>query len=551
MALLVALACAQSCSRSESSAPRPADAAATAPVPAPADLAAELVVPRPGELWQALRTSVGPSLGYVPASFELLLATLLELPAVAASGISADRPLVGALLVPQAGEPGMVFGVRLTSGAELIARIATGPDAPFTTTPKAFGLTLLGRKKGSGLALGVLADHLLAARQAAELESVGPWLVRTLARKAPPSDALVLDVPESALSGALTTALSRSWQAYQQELREIDRAQRQEKGRAPDFGDPAALIGAADQSVRALLDLLATMQRARLRLVPGAESLRFELELEPAPGRFAEQTIAALPAGNLDAMLGLPRETALAIMLRSTPLERAQAAKDAGLGLEQLLGTRLSEHDRQRLHDSLAAVHEGRGDGTLYGLLSDRTLFVQTDVSDEAKLRRGVEDTLRALELPALKAPLSQVVGDFTLQSSTQAMGELEVRRFLLRPRKTREPTSFEALFATRRGRGAFVLGAGARPVLERLLAAPAPGLGSDPGFAALAAELGKDVAFAVFADAAALGFADAKAGSAPALLVLGRRGRSAQLTLSCSGRALATLLARLREQGK
>ena len=64
-------------------------------------------------------------------------------------------------------EPAAVVAVRLTSGAELIARIATGPDVPFTATAKAGGLTLLGRKQPSREAL---------RQQAPGLETPGQWI---------------------------------------------------------------------------------------------------------------------------------------------------------------------------------------------------------------------------------------------------------------------------------------------------------------------------------------------------------------------------------------
>jgi hypothetical protein len=198
----------------------------------------------------------------------------------------------------------------------------------------------------------------------------------------------------------------------------------------------------------------------------------------------------------------------------------------------------------------LAAIHEGRGDGALYGLSADRTLFVKSDVTDEEKLRQGVQKTLRSLDLPAIKAPLAQVLGAFSLHSSERAVGDLRAQRFVLRPRGA--PPTLQALFASRAGQAAFVVGAGAEPAMQRLLAAPGPDvLGADSSVHALSAELGKDVAFALFADAARLGFAEPQAGDAPALLVLNRAGRSAELTLWCSARALAALAVHLGGMGR
>lgn len=514
----------------------------------PRDLAAELVVARPGELWTQLRTLLGASVGFVPANFELVVATVLDLPAAAASGIAADRPLLGALLLPEGEEPAFVVAIKLQSGAELVARIATGADAPFAPQPKGGGLTLLSRKKPGGPALGVLGDYLLTAPRPAAIESAGPWLARTLSRRPPPTEAALLSLNEGAFSGPLTSALSRRWQAYQKELRELDRRERDARGRAPDFADPAALIGAGDQSVRAVLDLLGTMKAGRLVMVPSADAVRLDLELEPAPGRFAEKAIAELSVGDLEPLLGLPRTTAAALLLRSSAAERAEAAKDAGLGLEQLLGGRLAEADRERLRKSLAAFHEGRGDTSVYGLLAGRTLFLRSDVSDGAKLERGVIETLRAVELPAIKAPLRELFGDFTVRRSQRTVGGVPAQRIELTPRKPgADAPVVEVLFARQGGHAVTVLGAPAQPALPALLSTAGPeSLGGDARVSGLSAPLREGAALTVFADLGLLGLADGALGGAPLFLVVAKRERSARVSLSCSAAALGALVGRL-----
>ncbi len=91
------------CSREQ--APLPvSDTSAFAPVPAPSDLAAELVVPRPAELGARYEGVAGESVR-LPGSFELVLATVLELPPVAAASFDLSRPILGALLNRDQAEP--------------------------------------------------------------------------------------------------------------------------------------------------------------------------------------------------------------------------------------------------------------------------------------------------------------------------------------------------------------------------------------------------------------------------------------------------------------
>jgi hypothetical protein len=486
----------------------------------------------------------------LPVNVELLLAVLLDLPPVAASSIDAGQPLFGALMVAGGGQPSFVLAVRLIDGREFVARVANGADAAFSAAPSSVrGLTLLRRKAPKLPLLAVLGNYLIVGQQNGELESAAPYLVRTLASRPLPSEAFVAEFSQTALAGPLTAAVQGTWQGYQQNLRELDRAQRDAKGRAPDFGDPAAVIAAADQSVRAVFDLLQTMKGARLVVTQEGEAtaLALRLELEPASGGFAERSIAELALGTLKPVLALPSETALALLLRSQPAEREALAKDAGLGLEQLLGARLAEKDREQLRRVLSGFHQGRGDASVYGLLPERTLFIASDATDPAKLQSAFHGLGRVLGLSAIKAPLREYLGDFSVQTEKRELSGVSVERMTFAPRVRpgANSKSVEAWF-TSRGQSAWLtLGLGAQGGLAALLAADssAPALRDDRELGALRAPALEDVALALYVNLARLGLSADPTLAAPALFVLRRHGRAAWLELSCSARA-ANLLA-------
>jgi hypothetical protein len=220
--------------------------------------------------------------------------------------------------------------------------------------------------------------------------------------------------------------------------------------------------------------------------------------------------------------------------------------------VERLFGDRLKERERQAIERPLAGFHAGRGDAAVYGLFPDRTLFFSTRAREPKVLRSSIDELVRALEFSAVKAPLREYLGDFTIRRDTVEVSGASADRFLFEP-KVKAPqgvSRHEALFTERDSSALLVLGQNPRPGLEALLLAAAGGgtrLENHPPTRAMASNLVRDVAIALYADAGGIGLLGPEAPRAPAFLALGRDGRSARLDLALSDAAARALFARIR----
>ena len=157
----------------------------------------------------------------------MLVGTWLGLPALVATQVSGDVPVVGAVARGEQGAVALTLGLHVRSGRELVAAMTKG-NAPThqATTDAASGLTLLTARPGHEappVALGVIGNTLLAALGRADLEQLGPYVGRTLAARSPRESAVVVTVPASALSGAAADAVRSHWQRARAELDRTDR----------------------------------------------------------------------------------------------------------------------------------------------------------------------------------------------------------------------------------------------------------------------------------------------------------------------------------------
>ncbi len=185
-------------------------------------------MPRPAELWTALRGIAGESVR-LPSSFELVLATVLELPPVAAASFDLSRPIVGALLSREQSNPVAVIAVRVLDGSEVVTRVATGTNAPFESKPNSVqGLTLLLPKaKGGPCSASTAITSSFRPRPERSRRRRPTSCGRSRARPLP-AEPLVFEIPGAALKGPLAGGVRRAWEAYQRELRELERRARRE-----------------------------------------------------------------------------------------------------------------------------------------------------------------------------------------------------------------------------------------------------------------------------------------------------------------------------------
>ncbi|HEX6274758.1 MAG TPA: hypothetical protein VFZ53_17070 [Polyangiaceae bacterium] len=416
------VAAASGCSREE---PVPSPSRKEVPVVAPIGLVAELEVPEPRRVWASLRKLGGERAALLPSSFELGLFALLDLPPRVAGYLRPDTPIVGVALLPPGAAATAVVGVRTMRGAELVKELASGTDAPFRAERDGSPVTLLVGSAGSSV-LGIVDDWLLIGREANALRASGVYLARGLGARRPRAEPITVRIEGPALAGPISAGLRERWATLRADLADKDRAARALHGRAPDFADPAALLGLADGVVASTLQLSASIEHATLTLEPDADHVELRLSIAPRKDGALARFTQALAVGPLAPLLELPSDVLFAVLSRSSDAERAAAAETPADAVRSVLGPRLPEKDAAPLAEALRSFHRGRGDVTAFGLLADGSAFLRQTVREPKELDRGLRGLVRLLSVPALAEPLEPVLGKMTAPPSATRVAGLE-----------------------------------------------------------------------------------------------------------------------------
>ncbi len=506
--------------------PSPAPSAAPPPPPAPAGLVADLVVSSPRVLYGALRSLVVSRAPLLAASPELMLASVLGLPPQAAGALLLDRPLVGAAVLREGGASlSFVGACRVKSGAELAQVLAARTPLP------------------GAPALGVVDDWLVVADEPKALSVVGPYVVRTLGARPPPAEALTVEVREAALRGAASASLRAQWTQSRSALSALAAQARSSEGRPADFGDPAAILLAADERVATLLGVLESSQRLRLALTLAEGALGLGLELEPLPGGPAEKVTLALPTGDFAPLLALPRDTVAGVLFRTDEAELDALATETDAGANSPFWASLPAREVTPLKSAIAEAAKSFGTSSAFGLLRDRTFVLTSSLRDPGAFERASPALIRALRLPAVREPLGALLGKVEPSESQSELVGLDspLHKLTIVPRRAAAKGS-EWWWGIR---ASTLLVAGApepSTTFGRLVeGAPAHTLAADATVAAMARRRVPS-ALAVYAE---LSMLEPAAGPAPMLFAWGRRERTLRVELELSNAAASRLLAR------
>jgi len=438
--------------------------------------------------------------------------------------------------------PELVLGLRTVRGSELVREL-TRPDGGFRAETDRSPLTLLVGQPSEPV-LAVIDDWLVTARDAATARAAGIYLARSLGVR-PRTDApLTLVTNRLALAGPLAEAVKARWAALRAGLDAQARATRGERGRAPDFGDPDALLGLGDGAVGALIELLRSSDRLTITLNPAEDRLELAVVLVPQPDGALARSIDELEVGSVKPLLELP-ESVVAVLSRSSDRERSASAEKPADALRSVLGSRLSERDAAPLADALRSLHRGRANVTLFGVLADGSPFLKQEVRDPKELERGARRLLELTRLPALAEPLEQYAGKLKVHGGTTSIPGVAgpvIRAEVVPTGRGSKPG--ELLI---RIDGAHAVAVASDKAREGLVAltAGAPSLGASPVVSKLA-EHRPPAAIAVYADLQTMLLVRHPAGAAPVLAVLGKRQREAVLELALSAPACAALLERM-----
>ena len=511
-ALVIAGACVSGC-HAKSDAASAGGESPLPPVDAPASLLVEGVVATPDATLQRVQRGIGGGAGLFPSTLGGIVCAATGLDARLGAEINGASPAY-LVLAGDPAAPSWVLAARLVE-ARRARPLYEGTTAVLDAHDGGAGLVLLaerqdtralppGRHEVVGIAPG---GWVVIGQSAAALADLAPYATRTLPLRPPARESITFDVPPSALAGSLATAAARGWSDAERAMLEDDRALRAaHDGRAPDFGDPRAIVSALDGWTQRKIAALRDLRGAHVAIDVTDDDVSAVVTASPASqGGAASAMVAALRTGDSAPLARVPRGTELAILTRDDAAGRAGEAADLEGALVATLGPRLAAADARRVHAAFEDWTGARGDwATLALALLPAGLGVVADVpsSDPARTSRAVHEAVDVVaHVPAIHDPLAT-----WLHASEVAFSAAEVpggghasMATLAKDGASRTSPASVAALAWVPGEADVKIALGATPL--PFLAPPLPGetLGDDPAMRALLGSVG-DVAGAIVA---------------------------------------------------
>ncbi|HVH45802.1 MAG TPA: hypothetical protein VM925_25790, partial [Labilithrix sp.] len=233
----------------------------------PDDLLADIYVTSPNTSWTRLQRGVGGAMGILPATLPGVLVALTDLDVQLASELDGTAPMFG-VVAGDSADPGVVIAIKLVDSRRARGLLLDGDTARYGAKDVA-GMTLLVPNRSSGerkLEIALTQNgYLLVTRRVADLGRLGPYVTRTLPERPLPSkSAGMIEIPRSALQTALKPRLESFWKESKAFLLTQDERMRAERGRAPDFGDPVAIVAALDGILGRRVAILGDLEKVQI-----------------------------------------------------------------------------------------------------------------------------------------------------------------------------------------------------------------------------------------------------------------------------------------------
>ena len=410
----------------QGNAPPPAPAGPLAPVPAPPGLLAKAKMATPEASWQKVQRGVGGAFGILPSTLGGMMCAASGVDAGLGPEIDGGAAAYAAFAGAPA-SPSWAIAARLVEERRARA-LYEGEGARFDVKPAGEGISLLvpkGRTLGSGPVAAIArGGWFVLARSADDLAALGPYVTRTLpteltaasapgAARSTPGEAVSLDVPKEALAGPIAAALTQSWTAAQNQMLADDRALRdQHGGRAPDFGDPRAIVKSLDESIQRKLAVLGDLAGVHVGVLVEDDDVRAVILGDPASIAGPAASLASsLAPGDLAPVLALRRDVAGALYEREDKAARTADSARFEASLASALGARLTPSDEKRLHATIDEWTRSRGDWSTLEVLAGadgRGLIGDFASSDPALTTHALHDALdAAAHVKGLHDPLA------------------------------------------------------------------------------------------------------------------------------------------------
>jgi len=530
-----------------------ASAAAEPLAKAPEDLLADIYVAAPNASWTKLQRGVGGAVGILPATLPGLLVALADLDVSLASELDGAAPMFGVV----AGDPAapgvaFAFALKLVDARRARGILVDGDTSRFAAQD-ADGMTVLVPKgtvsrsaNDNRFEIAITQNgYLLVTRAAPDLVRLGPYVTRTLpARPLPTESAAVIDVPRSALKTMLQPKLDALWKDGKSFLLAQDERMRAERGRAPDFGDPAAIVATLDAVLARRSAIVGDLEKVRLALDITDDATVLTATLSPGSDGPARVWIDAMKVGDAAPVLELPAASALAMSMRDGDAERAEQAKELESAITASLGQRLQ--DPTKLHEVIEAMTTARDESVALALTVDEPtgLLVRVPVRDNAaadKAIRGLFDMTTAKPFKELLRVREVVSSSEELPGLGKISSLLVVRdpnpKRAADKRPTGDARAPAASAKTSPGsgvawlteQGVLALGAGGEPAVTlKMGARPDRKLADEPALRRFTGAIGADASTIVIAQPLRIDPKRANLPTAPLGIAIGRKGSDA-----------------------
>lgn len=340
-------------------------AAVEPPVPAPAGLLADVYVPSPNAFWSKLQRGIGGAVGILPPSAGGVVAMGLGLDPSVGEEIDGALPAYGVVAgEPQA--PAWAVALKLTDPRHARGALFDGDTSRFQAKERGDLTEMVARGGGPASAYGLAlskSGYLIVARAPADLDTLAPYLTRTLPSRPAPSGAIVVDVSREALATRLAPKLAAYWESTKAGLLDQAERERERRGRAPDYGDPKAVVAVVDTMATRAFDVVKDLDRVRLSFDVDDGGAIIAATFTPAKeGGAASTWIDGMKTGDAAPLGKLPIASAVALLTRDGEKDRTEQAKRIEDSLSAVLASRLGEADLKKVRDVVEAATKARGD---------------------------------------------------------------------------------------------------------------------------------------------------------------------------------------------
>ncbi|MGH7280470.1 MAG: hypothetical protein ACRELY_03020 [Polyangiaceae bacterium] len=387
-----------------------------APVPAPASLLGELAIENPDAFWSRVQRGVGGFVALLPMSLGGLVSSFASIDPAIGPIIDGASPSYAAAVARGPSEIGWAVAVRFTDLAHARSTLLDGPNAKYNATEDG-DFTLLAFKGGTAVAGAPQAaisktGYLVLGASKADVDEIGPYLVRTMPTRPRATTDVALDLPHAALRGPIHDRLAAAWASFKTEKETQAQEAQKNHGRPADFGDPIGILALSDSIVQKRLAVASDLDTAHLTLEATGATFTLDATLTPSEDNgAASQWIGGMQNGDIAPLLDAPAGVAT-ILTRASASDRASAPDDVAAALKQSLGDHFRDEDANLARAAVADWESASGSFVVTSALTSPVpaLLVRTPTDHPDVATRAAHKGCELLQTPSFHGILSELM---------------------------------------------------------------------------------------------------------------------------------------------